>query len=93
MENEDRINLLGMVEHAMKSLIRENKLSIEDACKLIKWLNKTDPSVSMYTDRMKEVLREWSVNRMKESSLSIRDNEKQYFVLVEEDFLKHTKDF
>lgn len=93
MKNEDRTNLLGMVEYAMKRLIKENQLSVEDSCKLIKWLDKADSSVSMYTDRMQEVLREWSVKRMKESSISILDNEKNYFVLVEEDFLKHTKDF
>ena len=93
MQNEDMINLLGILEQAVKNLIEQNEISIEDGCKLIRWLDKADPTISMYTERMREVLREWCIEKLKEQAITVSDGGKTYFVLLEKDFLKHTENF
>lgn len=93
MKNEDRTHLLGIIEKTLNSIITKNKVSIEDACKLIRWLDKADSAIDIYTRRMQEILREWCLGRMLEEAVAISDNEKSYFVLLEQDFIKNVKDF
>lgn len=93
MNKEDRTHLLEILEKTVNSLIEKNKISIEDACKLIKWLDKANPVMAIYTERMQEILREWCMNRILENSVTISDSGKRYSILLERDFLKNVKDF